>query len=187
MELSGEDFEIVRGGETRPMQGTRNKQKGTNRRFVKFYPDTDVKVGDILIRKISGDKWDVVEVDPDIISGQVFSVNAYYQTDLEREKQQPQAVSYTFNNSSNIIAGSQAIVTMNVDIGKIEAEIGERGGPDKEGLLAMVMEIKQAFEKQDTLSKGSLARFSETLEKHSWITGSLIQLLGAAAIQFFIK
>ena len=96
-------------------------------------------------------------------------------------------MSYTFHNSSNIIAGSQAQATMNINIGKIEAEIEEKGGSDKEQLLAMVMEIKQAFEEQENISKGSLTKFSEMLEKHSWITGSLVLLLGSAAMQFLVR
>jgi len=187
IKLAGEEFEVLRDDNVRTIKGARNTQKSTNRKYVQFYPGTDIKVGDLLIRKLTGDKWAVIEVDPRIVHGQVFSVNVFYQTEVEREKQRPQAASYTFNNSSNIIAGSQASATMNVNIGEIESEIQERGGPDKEELLEMVSEIKQAFEKKDTLSKGSLVRFSETLEKHSWITSSLIQLLGSAAIQFFIR
>jgi len=187
MGLTGEEFEITRDGEKRTVKGVKNRQKATNRSYVQFYPGTDVKAGDILIRKLSGDEWLVVEIDHQAIQGKLFSVNAYYQTSFEREKPSVQSVSYTFHNSSNIIAGSQATATMNVNIGEIEVAIEKNGGTDKAELLAMVMEIKEAFEKQDTLSKGSLARFSETLEKHSWITGSLIQLLGSAAIQFFIR
>lgn len=187
MKLTGEDFEIARDGKKSTVKGVKNSQKATNRKYIQFYPGTDVKAGDVLIRKLSGDEWLVVEIDHQAIQGKLFSVNAYYQTSFEREKPSVQSVSYTFNNSSNIIAGSQAAATMNVNIGEIEAAIEKHGGTDKAELLAMVMEIKEAFEKQDTLSKGSLARFSETLEKHSWITGSLIQLLGNAAIQFFIR
>lgn len=187
MNLTGEEFEIARDGKKSTVKGVKNSQKATNRKYIQFYPGTDVKAGDVLIRKLSGDEWLVVEIDHQAIQGKLFSVNAYYQTSFEREKPSVQSVSYTFNNSSNIIAGSQAAATMNVNIGEIEAAIEKHGGTDKAELLAMVMEIKEAFEKQDTLSKGSLARFSETLEKHSWITGSLIQLLGSAAIQFFIR
>jgi hypothetical protein len=187
MKLAGEEFEIVRGDERRAIKGAKNTQKTTNRKYIQFYPGTDIKAGDILVRKVSGDEWLVVEIDHHVIQGQVFSVNAYYQTRLEQEKTPAQSISYTFNNSSNIIAGSQTSATMNVNIGEIEAEIEKNGGSDKAELLAMVMEIKQAFENQETLSKGWLARFSETLEKHSWITGSLVQLLGSAAMQFFMK
>jgi len=186
MELSGEDFEITREDVSRPIKGARNTSKSNNRKYVQFYPGEDIRVGDILTRKVSPDKWLIVEVDPHLVSGEVLSINAYYQTEFER-KRQPQAASYIFHNSSNIIAGSQVSTTTIIDIGKIETEIEERGGSDKEELHAMIREIMQSFERQDTIRKGSLARFSETLEKHSWITGSLIQIIGTAAIQYFIK
>jgi hypothetical protein len=186
MRLGGEEFEIVRGEERHTVKGARNRQTATNRRYIQFYPGTDVKEGDILIRKVSGDEWLVVEVDHQTIQGKLFSVDAFYQTSFEREKSSTPSVSYTFHNSSNIIAGSQTTATMNINIGEIEKEIEEKGGSDKEELLAMVREIKDLFENQDQVNKGSLAKFSETLEKHSWITGSLIQLLGSAAIQFFM-
>lgn len=187
MKLAGEDFEIARGEERYSVKGVRNTQKSTNRKYIQFYPGTDVKAGDILIRKISGDEWLVVDIDHQTFQGKLFSINAYYQTSFEREKQSVQSVSYTFNSSSNIIAGSQTNAVMNINIGEIEAEIERNGGDDKAELLAMVIEIMEAFEKQNTLSKGSFARFSETLERHSWITGSLVQLLGSAAIQFIMK
>lgn len=186
MKSAGEDFEIARDGKKSSIKGVKNHQKATNRQYIQFYPGTDVRAGDVLIRKLSGDEWLVVEIDHIVIHGKLFSVNAFYQTSFEREKLSVPSVSYTFNNSSNIIAGSQAAAIMNINIGEIEAAIEKNGGTEKAELLAMVMEIKEAFEKQDKLSKGFLARFSETLEKHSWITGSLIQLLGSAAIQFFI-
>jgi hypothetical protein len=106
MKLAGEEFEIVRNDERRTVKGAKNASKSTRRNYVQFYPGTDVKAGDHLIRKVSGDEWLVVEVDPHVIQGQVFSVNAYYETNFERAKQQPQAVSYTFHNSSNIIAAT---------------------------------------------------------------------------------
>jgi hypothetical protein len=187
MQLSGEEFKIIRGDDRQTLKGVKQTQKVTNCRYVQFYPGTDVKVGDTLIRIISNDEWTVVEIDPHLIQGKVFCVNAYYETKKEQEKQQPQSVSYTFHNSSNIIAGSQAAATITVNIGKIESEIETHGGADKDELLAMVREIKEIFEKQDTISKSSLSKFSETLEKHSWITGSLVKLLGSVAIQFFMK
>jgi hypothetical protein len=187
MKLSGEDFEINRDGKMIVIKGVKNRQKATNRQYIQFYPGTDVRAGDVLIRKLSGDEWLVVEIDHTAIQGKLFSVNAFYQTSFEREKLSVPSVSYTFNNSSNIIAGNQSSAIMNIKIGEIEAAIEKNGGTEKTELLAMVMEIKEAFEKQDKLSKGFLARFSETLEKHSWITGSLTQLLGSAAIQFFIR
>ena len=144
-------------------------------------------MGDLVIRKVSRDEWAIIEVDPHVIGGHIFSINAYYETKLDSQKRQPQSVNYTFHNSSNIIAGSQSAATININIGEIETEIKEKGGTDKEELLAMIMEIKQAFEKQEKLSKGSFARFSEMVEKHSWITGSLVQLLGSAAIQFLMR
>lgn len=187
MKLAGEEFEIARNGKKSTVKGAKNRQNSTNRKYIEFFPGTDVKEGDVLIRKISGDEWLVEEIDHHVIEGKLFSVKAFYQTKFEREKPSLQPVSYTFNNSSNIIAGSQAAATLNVNIGAIEAEIEKNGGTEKAELLAMVMEIKEAFEKQDKLSKGFLVRFSETLEKHSWITSSLIQLLGNAAIQFFTR
>ncbi|NOH04211.1 MAG: hypothetical protein HND47_20670 [Chloroflexi bacterium] len=187
MKLAGEDFEIIRGAERRSVKGARNTQKSTHRKYVQFYPGTDVKAGDILIRQVSGEEWLVTEIDHQTIQGKLLSVNAFYETRFERERQPAPSVSYTFHNSSNIIAGSQTSATMNINIGEIEKMIEENGGADKEELLALVMAIKEAFEKQDTISKGSLARFSEMLERHSWIMGSLVQLLGSAAIQFFIR
>ena len=187
MRLAGEDFEIVRGNESRLLKGIKQYKKASNRRYVQFYPGTDIQVGDLIRRKLSGDEWLAVEIDPHVISGSVFSVNAYYETKQEQQKQIPTSVNYNFHSSSNIIAGSQTNAVMNINIGEIETEIKKHGGADKEELLEMMEAIKQTFEQQSALPKNSLARFSDALERHSWITSSLVQLIGSASIQFLMS
>ncbi|MEL7657583.1 MAG: hypothetical protein AAGU75_16940, partial [Bacillota bacterium] len=184
MNTSGEDFEIVRSGII--VKGAKSTSK-TNRKLVQFYPDTDLRRGDFLIRMVNGDKWRVVEVDPNIVEGHIFYLRAYYETEFDQQQQQAGSTTYTFNNSSNIIAGSQTFASMQIDFKQIEEQIQESGGTDKELLHELIKEIKNTFEEKDSLPKGTLTRFSELLEKHSWLTGSLVQILGSAAIQFLFQ
>ena len=64
----------------------------------------------------------------------------------------------------------------NIYINEIEKMIEENGGNDKEELRIMVNEIRELLEDKEEIKKGILLKYSDQLEKHSWITGAIAQL-----------
>lgn len=62
--------------------------------------------------------------------------------------------------------------------GDLEREIERRGGQDVEALKAMVREIRETLERQDSLSRGWLLRWGELINRHAgWIAEPIAQLL----------
>lgn len=91
---------------------------------------------------------------------------------------------------SNIVIGDVINSTFSVDnsVTRIEQEIEEKGGEDKEELKDLLEEVKELIENmQDSRhipkNKGLFSRLSDHLEKHGWFYGEVVGLIGAAALQ----
>jgi hypothetical protein len=67
-------------------------------------------------------------------------------------------------------------MTNTFNISQVEKEIEQRGGEDKEELKKMMAEIQEMFEDSEKMKKGSLSKFSEMMQKHSWITSSIAKM-----------
>ncbi|UIO44332.1 hypothetical protein LOY85_09315 [Brevibacillus brevis] len=73
---------------------------------------------------------------------------------------------------SNIGTHGTSTITNTFNFEAVDKLIEEHGGEDKEELRKMVAEIKELFEDSEKVKKGSLSKFSEQMQKHSWITGA---------------
>ena len=102
----------------------------------------------------------------------------------QREQKMQSIVNY-----GNIIYGNVSGSTISVDnsIHQIEKAIEENGGDDKEELKEILEEVKELVDNMQTSrsipnQKKLFDRLSNHLEKHGWFYGSVVQLLGTAAI-----
>lgn len=91
---------------------------------------------------------------------------------------------------SNIVIGDVINSSFSIDnsLDRLEQEIEEKGGEDKEELKDILEEVKELIENmQDSRhipkNKGIFSRLSNHLEKHGWFYGEIIGLIGAAALQ----
>lgn len=105
--------------------------------------------------------------------------------------QQPANVSNTFNLSGNFynaVIGTHntAELTASFDFRSIERRIEAEGGEDKEELREALEELRVLLEECGTLDRGALSRFSSSMEKHSWFTGSVTQALLGFATQLAV-
>ena len=125
-----------------------------------------------------------IEVD----EGTIYRITAKGVDQVEGNKPEPQSVSNIFNISGSVhgsVIGTHNTteLTNNFDFRRIEAEIEEKGGEDKEELREALEEVRRLLESGEKLDRGGLAQFSSTLEKHSWFTGSVMQALLGFATQ----
>lgn len=109
-------------------------------------------------------------------------IDAHYQVKVIKEmtRELTQASTTSFNigtvYGSNVGTYGSASVTNIFNFEKVDQLIEEKGGADKEELRQMIAEIKEMFEDSEKVKKGSLGSYSEKLEKHSWISGSIAQM-----------
>lgn len=111
---------------------------------------------------------------------------------LEKEKamRSPINIGSITATGSNIVIGDVINSTFSIDnsVTRIEQEIEEKGGEDKEELKAILEEVKELIENmQDSRhipkNKGLFSRLSDHLEKHGWFYGEVVGFIGAAALQ----
>jgi len=102
----------------------------------------------------------------------------------QREQKMQSIVNY-----GNIIYGNVSGSTISVDnsIHQIEKAIEENGGDDKEELREILEEVKELVDNMQTSrsipkQKKLFERLSKHLEMHGWFYGSVVQLLGTAAL-----
>ena len=91
---------------------------------------------------------------------------------------------------SNIIIGDAVNSTFSVDnsITRIQEQIEEHGGEDKEELNELLEEVKELLENiQESRyipkDKNLFSKLSDHLEKHGWFYGEVVGLLGGTALK----
>lgn len=111
-----------------------------------------------------------------------------------QEKEVPMSPSINIGSitatGSNFVIGDviNSTFSINNSVTRLEQEIEEKGGEDKEELKEILEEVKELIENmQDSRhipkNKGLFARLSGHLGKHSWFYGEVVGLIGAAALQ----
>jgi hypothetical protein len=183
MDLAGEYFKVERENEMFMKQGIRTHEE----REVKFKPGTDVRPGDWLVAD-SGNRFYVHDTDVLVAEGNPFALRAFYRTEAEQEeKTRAPEPSHVYNVHGNVygsVFGSQGHVVMqqSFTFEELDRQIEECGGDDADALKEMVAEIRRTLEAQDNLSRGKFLEWSELLNRHSWITGPVAQMLMLYAV-----
>ncbi|AIQ11351.1 hypothetical protein [Paenibacillus durus] len=183
MKLSGEKFNIIRNHQiVGTAKGLRNTENNTQKKYIAFDQNTDIKPQDVIIGVVSSDEFYIEDVQSHIYKGTVLQRKAYYitknQYDRMQHEKQSNSTSFHIENAHNSIIGSQQTASMTnmFNFREIEKEIEQRGGEDKVELKKMVAEIQEMFEDSEKMKKGSLSKFSEMMQKHSWITSSIAKM-----------
>ena len=120
------------------------------------------------------------------------SARTYVEQEAEHERRCTLgATTYNIGNisGSNVVLGNAVNSTLSIDasIQRIQDEIAEKGGDDKEVLLELLEEAKEIIEnlnasRQVPKNKGFWNRLTSHLEKHGWFYGEIVGFLGAAVI-----
>lgn len=91
------------------------------------------------------------------------------------------SITYNIGNAHGSIIGSQtnAAINNSNNLNELRDIINARvkDSEENEKLQELISMVKAITENNVPVSKGVFSRFSETLEKHSWITGSIAQAL----------
>lgn len=132
------------------------------------------------------------------------SARTYFERESEYEKMQKQSYGPTYNigtvnaTGSNIVFGDSNNSTFNIDNSikefekRIEKDIDELGGDDKEELKELFEEAKELIEnikstRQVPKNKGFFKRLNEHVVKHGWFYGAILQLMGTEAVALLGK
>jgi hypothetical protein len=151
-----------------------------------------IEEGDKLIRELSNGLSETYLVIDRGFYEAWAGLDASYQVkvikETTREPERPISNQYNIGTvyGSNIGTQGNASINNSFNFEKLDQLINENGGEDREELRQMVLEIKELFDDSEKVKKGSLTKYSEKFEKHSWITGAIAQMaLGFLSGQIF--
>ncbi len=174
------DFQIYRNSALiNTVKGLKNTEKGSNKKFIGFFPDVDIQIGDILMLPNTSIKYSIVDVDTSTYMGEIYQLKAYYQT-APAEPKQP-SVTFNVNSSPNSIFGTQTSAIINnpsFSISDFDNLIESNGGTDKKELYQLSSQLQELLEK-DNFHKGKLSKFSDLIAKHSWLPLAIAQIISA--------
>lgn len=171
------DFQLYRNSNLiDTFKGLKNIENGSNKRYINFFPQVDIQIGDILLN--SNIKYYVIDIDTQTWNGQIASIKAYYQTTPPSNNYESSTV-YNINNPSNSIIGNQhsAIINnSNFSIDDFKQLIELYGDNNKQQLYELTSQLNEVLKKDD-FHKSKLSKFSDLIAQHSWVALSIAQII----------
>lgn len=172
----GIDYIVKRDSQPdRIEKGLINTEQSSGRKYIGFMPGTDILPDDVLVNP-SGDLFYVIETLTDSFMKKPHQLKAYYQTKREYElsKQESQAIFNVQNAYGSVIGtNNQATINYNTSIGEIKDRISHEKSSDKEDMEKIVSLLEMVVNNQVPPSKGLFSKFSDIMERHSWLSNSV--------------
>ena len=162
------------------VKGLKNTEKSTYKKYIGFYPNVDIQIGDVLFTSNSSIKYFVIDVDTATYMGEIYQIKAYYQNTSPVVEQTSSTV-YNISNASNSIIGNQQSAIINnssFNIDDLKKLIELYGANDKEKLYDLTSLLEQTL-KNDDFHKSKFSKFSDLIAKHSWLPIAIAQIISA--------
>lgn len=174
------DFEVYRNSNLLyTKKGLKNTEKGSNKKYIGFYPDVDIQIGDVLSNPNSSVKYYITDIDTSTYNGEIYQIKAYYQN--ASPSSQTTSTIYNIGNASNSIIGNQQQAILNnssFSIEDLKKLVELYGNNDKEQLYELVSLLQKSLE-DDDFHKSKLSKFSDLIAKHSWLPTAIAQIVSA--------
>ena len=178
----GIDMRIERDGEIiSTIPGLPNRETATNRQYVGFRPGTDIKVDDEVITP-ANERLYITETQASYFQKHQEEIKAFYMTEAEKhrkETEQRQSNVYNIGTAYGSVIGTANTATINykTNFQELRERAELENAPDKEQVQKLIDLVEMIVNGQVPLQKGLLSRFSETMERHSWITSAVASAL----------
>ena len=182
LRMHGLNMQIERDGEIiATVPGLPNRETATNRQYVGFRPKTDIKIDDVIITP-ANERLYVTETQASFFQKQQEEIKAFYMTEVEKkrkETEQRQSNIYNIGTAYGSVIGSANTATINyqTNFQELRERAEAENAPDKEQVQKLVDLVEMIVNDQIPPQKGLLSKFSETMERHSWITSAVASAL----------
>lgn len=164
-----------KGCDDRFEKGLINREQDTGRAYIGFVPGKDIAVGDIL-ENPAGDLFYVIELQTQFFQGEPHQLKAYYQTEVERKSSsQPSQSIFNIGTAYGSVIGNenQAVINYNSSVQDLKEKVEQSESPDKESMEKIVTLLEMVVNNQVPPSKGLFSKFSDVMERHSWLSSSV--------------
>lgn len=160
------------------LKGLPNHEQSTSKAYIGFLPGSDVVVGDWLINP-SNERFYVQDTITDYFMGTASQLKAYYQTVSEYNSTSEATNIFNIGTANGSIIGTQANVLLNYNdcLQNIKNQIASTNSPDKEELQQLISLLEMIVNNHVTPQKGLFSKFSDVMERNSWITSAISSTL----------
>ena len=161
------------------VQGMINREQSSGRRYIGFLPGTDVQVDDWLTNP-SGDRFYVIDKETTTFQGTPHELRCFIETEAEhRKKELTSGPVFNIGSATGSIIGTQLHASLNYSdsINQMKEQISSSNSPDKEDLQKILSLLEMLVNDQIPAQKGMLSKFSDVMERNSWITGAISSTL----------
>lgn len=173
-------YQIERNGNIiDELKGLQNFNQNTSRKYIGFMPRSNVKTGDWLINP-ANERLFVQDVETSFSFGEESELQAYYHTSNEyNSKQSEQKNIFHIENAYGSVIGTQSTVSLNYTHTLQEAKkhLDSIDSSDKEELQQIISLLEMIVNNQVPAQKGLFSKFSDVMERNSWITGAISSTL----------
>lgn len=155
----GDTFEIFREeNKITETMGLKNKDSSNNK-FIGFMPEVDIKEGDVIINKLSGDKYYVAYQQMEVMNSENIQKKAYYLTELEyqQEKEKISTTEFKLNHLNRTTYTINEIKEFVEKEGKDE---------DKNELAELIKAIEVIIRYNISINKGVLSAHKDLLNRY---------------------
>ncbi len=160
-------------------KGIENVETDTQKRYIGFEPNVDIKQLDTLINPVN-EKIYVIDVHTQFHKKEAYQLKVYYQTEHEyiNSKILSGNTVFNINNPNNSIIGNNNFTTINCEslISELKTKASD-SVEDKTELQQIITLLEKIINEDCPPQKGMFSKFSSIMEKHSWLTSSIPQLL----------
>lgn len=181
IETNGITFQIKRNGMViSSILGLPNHEKATSKAYIGVLDDTNIAVGDWLISPVN-ERFYIKDKISDFAFGELQQFKLFYLTESEYKQKSISQNNTTFNigTAYGSVIGTQSSVNMNYQhsIQQLQNQVAESNSPDKEQLEKILSTLQLIVDGNIPAQKGILSKFSDVMERNSWITGAIASTL----------
>lgn len=154
-------------------KGVDNEYKG--RKFIGFKIECDIQEGDYLINSLN-EEFYVDEITYDYIGEQPSQKMAFYKTKKElKEAETSKESTFHIENAYGSVIGNQSDFTLNYtnNLDELRNAVQNSQSNEKEQLDKIVDLLEMIIRNQIPPSKGLFSKFSDVIQKNSWITSHI--------------
>ena len=177
---AGQPYKIERNGIiVDNVQGVSNRTSDTHRNYIGFIPGTDVRPNDWLINQFD-EHFFVQDTKTTTFMKEPHQLQAFILTKLEYEdKQTTNNATFQITNAYGSVIGNQRDFTLNYSssVNELREMINNSESTDKDDLSKIVDLLEMITNNQLPVSKGIFSKFSDVMQRNSWITSHIASIL----------
>lgn len=175
----GQPFQVERNGQVvNTLIGLINRETDTKRDYVGFMPESDIKTGDWIINP-AGERFYVEDIVTAYERKFPLELRAFTLSEAKHKTQSTSPVSFNIQNAYGSVIGTQSVVNMNYNdsIKAAREQITVSNSDDKAELEQIISLLEMIVNDQVPPQKGLFSKFSNIMERNSWVTSSITSAL----------